>query len=303
MPAKNAKLRESYFIHFSRSFAYFAGKLFSMNINILTFDTIDSTNTEALKQARLGAEEGLCIVARQQTAGRGRHGRTWVSEPDSGLYFSIVLRPKVETQFLPLITLMTGVAVHDTLQEFGIDADIKWVNDLHVDGRKICGILAETTDTPKGLAVIVGIGINITGGNASVNERGDRAATSIAEQLSVPAEAAGGALSVPLAVAGGLTKPPSTSELAASLTKYLTYFYDILHSDDGPATIIDEWRKRSTYFSGKPVRVVVDKDTIEGITDGLEPNGALRIKRADGSVSIVQAGDVERLRAGAARHP
>ena len=64
-----------------------------MNINVLTFDTLDSTNTEALKQARLGADEGLCIVAGQQTAGRGRHGRTWVSERNAGLYFSIVLRP------------------------------------------------------------------------------------------------------------------------------------------------------------------------------------------------------------------
>ena len=136
-----------------------------MNINLLTFDTLDSTNTEALKQARLGAEEGVSIVARQQTAGRGRHGRPWVSEPDAGLYFSIVLRPKIETQYLPLITLMTGVAVHDTLAEFGIAADIKWVNDLHVDGKKISGILAETTDTPKGLAVIVGIGINLKSSN------------------------------------------------------------------------------------------------------------------------------------------
>src|SRR3990170_1198552 len=100
-----------------------------MNINLLTFDAIDSTNIEALKQARLGADEGVCIVARQQTAGRGRHGRVWVSEKDAGLYFSIVLRPKIQTQYLPLITLMAGIAVHDTLAEFGIAADIKWVND------------------------------------------------------------------------------------------------------------------------------------------------------------------------------
>ncbi|HQU91050.1 MAG TPA: biotin--[acetyl-CoA-carboxylase] ligase [Pyrinomonadaceae bacterium] len=255
-----------------------------MNINLLTFDTLDSTNTEALNQARLGAEEGLCVVARQQTAGRGRHGRTWVSEADAGLYFSIVLRPKIETQFLPLITLMTGVAVHDTLGELGIDADIKWVNDLHVDGKKICGILAETTDTPRGLAVVVGIGINLKSSNFPP-EIADTA-TSITEQVSVPP-----------AVAGGLTRPPSPSELAESLTKFLTYFYDLLHSDNGPATIIDEWRKRSTYFSGKPVRVVLENESLEGITDGLEPNGALRVKRNDGSVTIVQAGDVEQLRA------
>src|SRR5690606_17521505 len=140
--------------------------------------------------------------------------------------------------------------VHDTLGELGIDADIKWVNDLHVDGKKICGILAETTDTPKGLAVIVGIGINLTGGNASVNERGDRAATSIAEQLSVPPVAAGG-LSQPRDLAHGTVRP---SSLAESLTKYMAYFYDLFRSDEGPSAIIEEWRKRSSYFSGKAVR-------------------------------------------------
>ena len=136
-----------------------------MNITVLTYDTIDSTNTEALKQARLGAEEGLCVVARQQTAGRGRHGRTWVSPEDAGLYFSIVLRPKLDAKDLSLITLTAGVAVHDTLAETGLKPDIKWVNDLLVDEKKICGILAETTDTQSGLAVIVGIGINLRSTN------------------------------------------------------------------------------------------------------------------------------------------
>ncbi len=261
-----------------------------MNINLLTFDSLDSTNTEALKQARLGAEEGVCIVARQQTAGRGRHGRPWVSEQDAGLYFSIVLRPKIETQYLPLITLMTGVAVHDTLAEFGIAADIKWVNDLHVDGKKICGILAETTDTPKGLAVIVGIGINIKPSNFPP-EIADTA-TSI-EELQKPARQQG----LNAQVGGYALAHAQASALAESLTKYLTYFYAILQSDYGPSNIIDEWRKRSTYFSGKPVRVVLENESLEGITDGLEPSGALRVKRNDGSITIVPAGDVEQLRA------
>src|SRR5687768_18216622 len=104
-----------------------------MITTLLTFDTLESTNTEALKHARQGIAEGLCIIARQQTAGRGRFGRTWVSEKDAGLYFSIILRPKRETQFLPLITLMAGVAVHDMLQEYGLKPDIKWVNDILVD--------------------------------------------------------------------------------------------------------------------------------------------------------------------------
>lgn len=256
-----------------------------MNINLLTFDTIDSTNTEALKQARLGAEEGLCIVARQQTAGRGRHGRTWVSERDAGLYFSIVLRPKIETRYLTLITLMTGVAVCDTLGKFGVSADIKWVNDLHVDGRKICGILAETTDTAKGLAVIVGIGINIKSSNFPPEIA--ESATSI--QDVTPSVLIGGKNPEPVC-------PPKPMEIANLLVKDVYKFYDTLQSENGPEKVIDEWRKRSSYFSGKLVRVVAGEAVIEGITDGLEPTGALRVRRDDGSVAIVQAGDVEQLR-------
>jgi hypothetical protein len=108
-----------------------------MNFTILRFDTIESTNTEALNQARRGADEGLCVVARQQTAGRGRHGRVWISEKDAGLFFSVVLRPPLEIRFLPLVTLMSAVAVHDTLETlYEIDCDIKWVNDIQVLGPK-----------------------------------------------------------------------------------------------------------------------------------------------------------------------
>jgi BirA family biotin operon repressor/biotin-[acetyl-CoA-carboxylase] ligase len=251
-----------------------------MNITVLTYDTIDSTNTEALKQARQGADEGLCVVARQQTAGRGRHGRTWVSEKDAGLYFSIVLRPKIEMQFLPLITLMTGVAVHDTLSEFGIKSDIKWVNDLLVDGKKICGILAETTETAKGLAVIVGIGINLRSSNFPP-EIAD-IATSIEECRRT-------ALNPPVTTGGSDFR-------IETLTKYLSFHYDVFQSENGPAAIIDEWRVRSSYFSGKNVLVKLGNETIKGVTDGLEPNGALRVKKVSGELVIVQAGEVELLR-------
>ena len=244
-----------------------------MNITILRFDTLDSTNTEAAKQARKGADEGLCVVARQQTAGRGRHGRTWVSEKDSGLYFSIVLRPKFDAKHLPLITLMTGVAVSDTLQELGVKPDIKWVNDILVNEKKISGILAETVETPTGLAVIIGIGINLTSRNFP-DEIADTA-------TSIEAE---------------IDKTISPDEIAEILTRYLIYFYDMLGQGEGGVGILRDWQKRSSYFSGKSVRVTLTDSVIEGITDGLEENGALRVKTADGSVKIVQAGDVTRLR-------
>lgn len=241
-----------------------------MNFTVLTYDSIDSTNTEALQQARQGADEGLCILARQQTAGRGRHGRTWVSEKDAGLYFSIVLRPKIETKYLPLITLMTGVAVHDTLAELGIKSDIKWVNDILVNEKKICGILAETTDTKNGPAVVVGIGINLRSSN-------------------FPPEIADLATSIE-------DHAPSTRIRVETLTKYLLFHYDVLQSENGLTEIIDEWRRRSSYFSGKRVSVKLENDTISGVTDGLESNGALRVRKENAEVAIIQAGDVELLR-------
>ena len=246
-----------------------------MNITVLTYDSLDSTNTEALKQARQGADEGLCIVARQQIAGRGRHGRTWVSQKDAGLYFSIVLRPKIDMKFLPLITLMTGVAVHDTLHGLGLKPDIKWVNDVLVNEKKISGVLAEATETKDGIAVIVGIGINLRSSN-------------------FPPEIADIATSIE--ALDGLSRTVRPIDLVEALTKYLTYFYDILRSENGPAEIVNEWRRRSSYFSGKHVHVKLEDETLTGITDGLESNGALRVKQANGELAIIQAGDVEQLR-------
>lgn len=244
-----------------------------MNISLIEYEIIDSTNDEALKLARSGADEGVCVLARQQTAGRGRQGRTWMSERDAGLYFSIILRPNLETKFLPLITLMTGVAVHDTLREFGIKPDIKWVNDVHVNGKKISGILAETTETDTGLAVIVGVGINIRASN-------------------YPPEIADIATSIESETGTAV----SIEELAEQLGKFIEYFYGLLNEENGPDAIIGEWAKRSTYFSGKHVRVEQSGHILTGVTDGLEPNGGLRLRTDDGIV-IVQAGDVTQLRA------
>ncbi len=245
-----------------------------MNIRLVTFETIDSTNAEALRQARDGADEGLCVMAYEQTAGRGRQGRTWVSEKDAGLYFSIVLRPSFESRSFPLITLMAGVAVYESLRQLGIEADIKWVNDLLVNEKKICGILAETAETPGGLAVVVGIGINLT----SANFRPEIAAlaTSIEE------------------VIGAAVTPAEAADLVA---RYLSHFYSVLAGPDGGSQILGDWEKRSSYFRGKQVRVITGSETVTGTTDGLEQNGALRIARPDGSVTIIQAGDVEQLRA------
>src|SRR5712671_7773112 len=133
---------------------------------ILHFDLIDSTNLEAMRQARAGAAEGVCIVAREQTRGRGRLDRTWQSPKDAGLYLSLVLRPRLEIAVWPLLTLMAALAVCDALMKAcGLRADIKWPNDICVNNRKLCGILAETVDTETGSAAVIGIGINLEAGS------------------------------------------------------------------------------------------------------------------------------------------
>src|SRR3954468_17623023 len=96
---------------------------------ILRFQSIDSTNLEALRQAKAGAREGLCVVARTQTRGRGRLDRSWQSPPDAGLYLSLLLRPKIEMSAWPLLTLMAALAVRDALlKSCGVLVDIKWPN-------------------------------------------------------------------------------------------------------------------------------------------------------------------------------
>lgn len=245
-----------------------------MNFTILRFDELDSTNTEAVSQAKRGADEGLCIVAAQQTAGRGRHGRSWVSPENAGLYFSIVLRPKIEMKFLPLLTLMSAIAVSDVLREiYSLKPDIKWANDIHINDKKICGILAETAETAKGLAIIVGIGINLNSDAFPVEL--NEIATSIEAETGRKTDA---------------------EELLNSLTRFLNYFYEIFKSENGAKIILDEWKKRSSYAFGKEVKVKLGNEEFSGTTDGLEENGALRVQTENGGIRIISAGDVERLR-------
>lgn len=245
-----------------------------MNFIILRFDRIESTNTEALRHAGAGADEGLCVVARRQTAGRGRHGRVWISPKDAGLYFSILLRPKIENKFLPLLTLMSAVAVYNSLAElYGLKLDIKWANDILINDKKICGILAEMAETKIGLAIVVGIGINLNSKNFSAELA--ETATSIKQETNQELDA---------------------EKLLQNLIEQLKNYYKILQSEKGAETIRREWAKRSSYSSGKSVRAKLENETITGITCGLEESGALRVRLENGEMKIVQAGDVERLR-------
>ena len=242
---------------------------------ILRFDSLPSTNLEAARQAANGAAEGLCIVAAEQTAGRGRLEREWISPQGAGLYFSIVLRPSFEQSDWPLLTLMAAVAVHDALLDScNVQTDIKWPNDVLSNEKKLCGILAETVETSNGRAVIVGIGINLT--NHAFPVELNQVATSIE------------------AVIG---RTPDVEKVLEALLISLASYYQMLQAPEGPEQITRAWTARSTYANGRRIRVTNAGEIIEGISRGLEHDGGLRVETDSGEVKIVRAGDVSSLRA------
>ena len=241
----------------------------SLKPRILRFESLPSTNTELARHASEGAGEGLAILADEQTAGRGRLARAWSSPRGAGLYFSILLQPAIAPELWPLITFMAVLAVGDALREAcEVDTDIKWPNDLLSGERKICGILAESVETPNGRAVIVGIGINLT-----------------AEAY--PAEIAGVATSVSEAAGRAVEREP----LLAALLRALSRWYSLLHEVDGVEKIVAAWASRSSYANGKVVQVANGDEVWQGITRGVEADGALRLETTEG-IRIVRAGDV-----------
>ena len=126
-------------------------------------DSIDSTNLLAAELARGGAEEGTAVLAEQQTAGRGRLGRSWVSPARLNLYCSVVLRPAIPPLEVPRLTLVAGVAVAEAiLATAAVPARIKWPNDVLIDGRKVAGVLTELeAEADRVRFVVVGIGVNL----------------------------------------------------------------------------------------------------------------------------------------------
>ena len=242
---------------------------------IVRFDSLPSTNLEAARRAVEGADEGLCVVAAEQTQGRGRLGRQWVSPKGAGLYFSILLRPAFSQGSWPLLTLMAAVAVQDALWDScNVRTDIKWPNDVIAAEKKLCGILAETVETRKGSAVVAGIGINLN-------------------QNSFPPELNDVATSVE-----AVSKEPANVELVLeSLVKALSNHYRSLQMRGGPKNLVNDWCSRSSYCRGKRITVTEGADSFVGTTRGIENDGALIVETDNGELKVVRAGDISSVRA------
>jgi BirA family transcriptional regulator, biotin operon repressor / biotin---[acetyl-CoA-carboxylase] ligase len=233
---------------------------------VFYFATIDSTMLEAARLAEAGGVHGAVVVADEQTAGQGRHGHRWHSEPNFGLYVSIVLRPVMPADSLPVLTLALGLAAADAIAETaGLTCDLRWPNDVMLEGRKVAGILVQLLDS----AAIAGIGVNVN-------------------HAEFPAEIAADATSLRIVS----NRTHSREQLLMALLGAADRYCGLLAGPHGKERILMEFSRRSSYARNRRVKVDQGASVLEGITAGLDPSGFLIVRRDDGSKELVLAGGV-----------
>ena len=212
---------------------------------------------EAARLARSRLRRGTVVVADEQTAGQGRHGRHWHSEPDSGLYVSIVLRPALPADSLPVLTLALGLATAEAIaRATGLACDLRWPNDVMLDERKVAGILVQLLDS----AAIAGIGINV---NHAAFPAGNRARR-------------------PHRFESFRTAPHSREQLLIALLPAVDRYCGMLAAEGGRKRFSNMFSRRSSYARNKRVTRGQGASILEGTTAGLDPSGFLIVRKDDG---------------------
>jgi len=238
------------------------------------YDELDSTNVKAFELAHEGGFHGEVIVAEHQTAGKGRRGRVWVSPPGKSLAMSVIVRPEIPPSRAPELTLVTAVALAETLRDSGVDARIKWPNDVQIAGKKVAGILTElSADTERVHFVILGIGVNL---NVPAAE--------------FPAEIA----EIATSILAAKNQPVHRALFVAALLAKLESWLDVW-TEQGFAPIRDAW-KALTSTLGQEVVVRTDGKELRGVAEDIDESGALLL-RAGEKLERILSGDVEQLRA------
>lgn len=230
---------------------------------------VNSTNTVATGLADRGAEEGTVVLSEYQKHGRGRMGRTWVSQPEIGIYLSLILRPPFVPMKAPCITFMSAVAVVEALERsLGLKAQIKWPNDVMIKGKKVCGILTELKAEMECIHyIIVGIGINVN------NSRFPRAFRDRVTSLSLE-----------------LKHKVSRVKLVQALLQALERWY-LITLEDGVERTFERWRALSGTL-GNQVEVNLGDEILKGVATRLTPDGSLYLRLDSGEERQILAGDV-----------
>lgn len=240
------------------------GTIFDSEIH--HFYKIGSTNTAAMAAAVEGAPEGSVFLAEQQTAGRGRGSNLWHSPQSTGIYCSVIVRPALPPSDVLVLSLAAGLAVQAAVRQIDpqVNADLKWPNDLLIDGKKVCGILTEmNAEATRVRFIVVGIGIN-------VNQ------SSFPEELDA----------ISLLQATG--REWSRVEVVAALLKSLDREYrEIVATPNARESILHRFAENSSWVRGRSVTVAENGGSMQGITEGLDERGFLRIRTAKGLQTVL----------------
>ncbi|WP_460140817.1 bifunctional biotin--[acetyl-CoA-carboxylase] ligase/biotin operon repressor BirA [Pseudomonas sp. S2_E01] len=242
------------------------------NWPILVFDSIDSTNAEALRAVERGVAAPFLVLAERQTSGRGRRGRRWASPFAENIYYSLVLRIDGGMRQLEGLSLVVGLAVMQTLRGLGVSgAGLKWPNDVLVGRKKIAGILLELVGDPADVChVVLGVGINV---NMQVTDEVDQQWTSMRLESGVAVD---------------------RNHLVAKLGQMLRLYLD-RHRNGGFAAIQVEW-EQSHLWQGRAVSLIAGVNQVDGEVLGIDSQGALRLK-VEGVEKVFSGGELSlRLR-------
>ncbi len=239
-----------------------------IDFKIETFNSLPSTNTY-LKSKEMEYEHGTVIIADEQTSGKGRLGRSFFSPNSTGIYMSILLKPKLEAEKAVLITSMTAVAVCNAIIKIcNKDPKIKWVNDIFINERKVCGILTEgviNVETGDIGAIILGIGINVFAPSESIPQDISNILGYISEE----------------------NKADMRNKLIAEILSNISYYY----KNFDELLFLQEYKDRS-FVIGKTVKVISGKETYDAKAISIDDNCRLIVEKQNGQTEVLSAGEI-----------
>ncbi len=237
------------------------------------YDELPSTNAKAFELAHEGGFHGEVIVTEHQTAGKGRRGRAWVSPAGKNLALSVILRPDIAPARAPELTLVAAVALTETLRDSGVEASIKWPNDVQIAGRKVAGILTElSADVERVHFVVLGIGVNLN-----------------TDAADFPPDVAEIATSVSLNRSSPVHRALFTAALLAKLEQWLDTW-----TEEGFEPVRASWRAMASTL-GQEVLVRADNKELRGFAEDIDSTGALLLRVGE-RIERVLSGDVEQVR-------
>lgn len=237
---------------------------------VACYNVLGSTNLQAKLDAENGAGQGALVVADMQTAGRGRRGRSWSSPPGTNIYFTLIMKPGLPPDKASMLTPVMGLAVAEGIRRTcALEALIKWPNDVVINGRKVCGMLAEMSVEQDFIHyVVIGVGINV--GLQEFPEEIASTATCLQRECG--------------------RKVPR-AELLSSVMKEFEEYYEVFQ-EKGDLSDLMEHYGSLLVNKGREVRVLDPKGEFQGIARGVNELGELLVERGDGSVTAVYAGEV-----------